>query len=157
MEARYHLLSHRIDVEERMLRDADLVIASTRHEVEKGYELYDAAPDGHLPGAPARHRRRALLPVRARPRTRTSTPATTCGAPARMRHEIARFLNHPDKPLILAISRPDKRKNIEGLVTAYGEDKELQSSPTSRSSPACARTSARCRTTSARCSPSCCC
>src|SRR5690606_20743514 len=31
-----------------------------------------------------------------------------------------------DKPVILAISRPDRRKNIEGLVKAYGEDNELR-------------------------------
>lgn len=33
---------------------------------------------------------------------------------------------YPDKPLILALSRPDKRKNISGLIQAYGEDKELR-------------------------------
>jgi sucrose-phosphate synthase len=32
----------------------------------------------------------------------------------------------PEKPFILALCRPDQRKNIAGLVTAYGEDKELQ-------------------------------
>ncbi len=32
----------------------------------------------------------------------------------------------PDKPLILALSRPDRRKNIPGLITAYGQDKQLQ-------------------------------
>jgi sucrose-phosphate synthase len=35
------------------------------------------------------------------------------------------FLN-PDKPLILALCRPDKRKNISGLIQAYGKDLELQ-------------------------------
>jgi len=34
---------------------------------------------------------------------------------------------HPDKPLILTICRPDKRKNLPCLIKAYGEDKELQS------------------------------
>ena len=33
---------------------------------------------------------------------------------------------HPEKPLILALCRPDKRKNISGLIQAYGEDLELQ-------------------------------
>ena len=47
-------------------------------------------------------------------------------ARVRMRQEIGRFLTQQDRPLILAISRPDRRKNIDGLVTAYGEDKELQ-------------------------------
>ncbi|TVR86225.1 MAG: HAD-IIB family hydrolase [Trueperaceae bacterium] len=126
IDERYHI-HHRIGVEESLLRDADLVIASTTHEVERGYELYDESKDatfeviapgvdverfypyyhdldeGHDPGEDIRRAR------------------------VRMREEIARFLNRPEKPLILAISRPDKRKNIEGLVTAYGEDKELQS------------------------------
>ena len=34
---------------------------------------------------------------------------------------------HPDRPLILSLCRPDKRKNITGLIRAYGEDKSLQS------------------------------
>src|SRR5690625_5526754 len=44
----------------------------------------------------------------------------------RMRHEIGRFLTTPDRPMILAISRPDRRKNIAGLVEAYGRDRELR-------------------------------
>ncbi len=31
-----------------------------------------------------------------------------------------------DKPLILTLCRPDKRKNISGVIKAYGEDNELQ-------------------------------
>ena len=31
-----------------------------------------------------------------------------------------------NKPIILSLCRPDRRKNISGLITAYGEDKELQ-------------------------------
>ena len=38
--------------------------------------------------------------------------------------EIARFLREPEKPLILALSRPDARKNITALISAYGEDPE---------------------------------
>jgi sucrose-phosphate synthase len=125
MEARYRL-SHRIAVEERVLRDADLVIASTRHEVEKGYVLYEAAPDATF---------EVLAPGidvdRFYPYERDHDAGFDPGdevrrARARMEHEIGRFLNQPDKPIVLAISRPDRRKNIEGLVTAYGEDKELQ-------------------------------
>jgi len=40
--------------------------------------------------------------------------------------EIARFLKHPDRPMILALSRPDERKNITTLVEAYGESERLQ-------------------------------
>ena len=125
MEARYRL-SHRIDVEERMLRDADLVIASTRHEVERGYELYEGAADATFRVLPP-----GIDVDRFYPASQDAVDGFDPGedvrrARERMQGEIARFLVDPDKPLILAISRPDKRKNIEGLVTAYGEDRELQ-------------------------------
>jgi sucrose-phosphate synthase len=125
MESRYNLF-HRIDVEERMLADADIVIASTRHEVEKGYELYDAAPAATFEVLPP-----GIDVERFYPYLRDEEEGFDPGddvrrARERMQREIARFLTHPEKPLILAISRPDKRKNIEGLVTAFGEDPELQ-------------------------------
>ena len=40
--------------------------------------------------------------------------------------EISRFLKEPEKPIILALSRPDTRKNISSLIIAYGQDKALQ-------------------------------
>ena len=47
-------------------------------------------------------------------------------AQASMLKELNRFFLRPEKPLILALCRPDKRKNISGLVQAFGEDLELQ-------------------------------
>lgn len=125
MERRYHL-AHRIDVEERLLRDADLVVASTHHEVERGYQLYDAARGARFEVLPP-----GIDVDRFYPYYRDQDEGFDPGeavrrARARMRRETGRFLERPEKPLILAISRPDKRKNIEGLVTAYGEDPELQ-------------------------------
>lgn len=35
-------------------------------------------------------------------------------------------LKNPQKPLILALSRPDHRKNIRALIEAYGQSQELQ-------------------------------
>jgi sucrose-phosphate synthase len=40
--------------------------------------------------------------------------------------ELQRFLRQPDKPIILALSRPDPRKNIAALVSAYGESARLR-------------------------------
>jgi sucrose-phosphate synthase len=48
-------------------------------------------------------------------------------AQAQMLEELNRFFMHPDRPVILSLCRPDKRKNIAGLIKAYGEDLELQS------------------------------
>ena len=39
---------------------------------------------------------------------------------------ITRHLKHPDKPIILALSRPDHRKNIVALVEAFGQSEQLQ-------------------------------
>ena len=48
-------------------------------------------------------------------------------ARAAILEELHRFFKNPDKPLILSLCRPDKRKNIAGLIKAFGEDLELQS------------------------------
>lgn len=41
--------------------------------------------------------------------------------------EISRYLRNPHKPAILAMSRPDPKKNITTLVKAFGENKTLRS------------------------------
>jgi sucrose-phosphate synthase len=126
IDERYHI-HHRISVEESLLRDADVVIASTRHEKTRGYELYEAAKDARFeviaPGVDVER----FYPYYHDLDENIDPGEEVRRARVRMREEIARFLNQPEKPLILAISRPDRRKNIEGLITAYGEDKELQS------------------------------
>ena len=43
-----------------------------------------------------------------------------------MVQEIFRFLKNPRKPAILAMSRPDAKKNITTLVKAFGEDPTLR-------------------------------
>lgn len=40
--------------------------------------------------------------------------------------EISKFLRNPHKPAILAMSRPDPKKNITTLVKAFGENKTLR-------------------------------
>jgi sucrose-phosphate synthase len=40
--------------------------------------------------------------------------------------EIDRFLRHPERPMILAIARPDERKNLGTLVRAYASSPELR-------------------------------
>ena len=45
---------------------------------------------------------------------------------APIQQRITRFLEHPDRPWILAIARPDERKNFPALIDAYGQSPELQ-------------------------------
>lgn len=43
-----------------------------------------------------------------------------------VQQRIENFLTEPRKPLIVTICRPDKTKNIHGLIEAYAKDPELQ-------------------------------
>ena len=47
--------------------------------------------------------------------------------PSFLVQEISRYLRNPHKPAILAMSRPDPKKNITTLVKAFGENKTLRS------------------------------
>ena len=43
-----------------------------------------------------------------------------------MRDEIERFLHDPTKPMVLAMARPDERKNFSTLIHAYAGNEELR-------------------------------
>ncbi len=113
IEQRYNV-SRRIDAEEDTLTNADLVITSTRNEIEEQYELYDCYTPEKM----------AIIP----PGTdleQFHPPDATCQDTIFAKN-LAKFLHEPGKPMILALSRPDERKNIVGLLEAYGESPRLQ-------------------------------
>ncbi|MCG6909814.1 MAG: HAD-IIB family hydrolase [Deltaproteobacteria bacterium] len=120
-------IDHRIHTEEEILRKADLVITSTTQEIEGQYGLYQ---NKRLP-------RFKVLPPgldidKFYPYYHNSLPEyekkeEELYAQASILEELNRFFKHPDKPLVLSLCRPDKRKNIAGLIKAFGEDLELQS------------------------------
>ena len=113
IEERYNM-ARRIEAEELTLATAERVITSTNQEIEEQYELYDYYQPEQM---------RVIPP---------GTDLTRFHPPEGMEWqtgiagEFARFLREPEKPIILAISRPDARKNISTLITAYGEDQSLQ-------------------------------
>ncbi len=119
-------MDHRIETEEQILKYADMVVASTLQEVQEQYAAYrnsqltqyQVIPPGigvnkfqpfYYDNLPEEHRTEEAL-----------------FAKASVLNELSRFLKSPDKPMILMLCRPDKRKNIEGLIKAYGEDYDLQ-------------------------------
>ncbi len=113
IDLRYNMV-RRIDAEEETLATADLVITSTHQEIEEQYSLYDYyQPD-----------RMVVIP----PGTdlKQFHPAAESDPPIPFAEKIDRFLDDPDRPFILALSRPDRRKNIVTLVEVYGESPELQ-------------------------------
>ncbi len=113
VELRYNM-SRRVEAEEEVLAHAELVITSTHDEIDEQYELYDYyQPD-----------RMAVIP----PGTdlKRFHPPTGSEADEPFAAVLRRFMNEPNKPMILALSRPDERKNNATLIQAYGESSELQ-------------------------------
>jgi sucrose-phosphate synthase len=113
IEARYNM-SRRIEAEEDILGAAELVITSTNQEIEQQYGHYDHyQPD-----------KMQVIP----PGTALDDfhPSDGTERDSAIYRELGRFLLNPDRPMILALSRPDTRKNISTLLEAYGESVDLQ-------------------------------
>ena len=102
-------LKERIAMEEEVIAEADRIIVSSSDEAELQYRLY----------------------TRARPETiRINAPGCNlagfgAGGGAGLVGS-RRFLRDPDKPPILALARPVAKKNLGGLLRAYGENPDLR-------------------------------
>lgn len=113
VELRYHVL-RRINAEEDTLTSAALVIASTRNEIEDQYELYDCYTPEKMAIIPPGVDLVQFYPPKSDDDGSDFLPS------------LKKFLSSPDKPIILALSRPDERKNIVTLLEVYGESPSLQ-------------------------------
>lgn len=121
IEKRYKI-SHRIEVEESVIYFADLIITSTSQEIEKQYGEYKNAGVEKFRIIPPGVDLEKFYPYpREDKRSRELRRLKMMIA-----EKLLRFFIDVDKPLILALCRPDKRKNISGLINAYGENMELQ-------------------------------
>lgn len=122
---RYHI-DYRIGIEESIIKDSEQIMVSTNHEIDKQYALYSNHASGRYAVIPPGIDIDTFYPYYA---TQLDyVPGDEISRQARMvlLNELQRFWVGPHKPFILALCRPDHRKNIAGLITAYGEDKELQ-------------------------------
>jgi len=106
-------IERRIDAEEEILANADLVITSTHNEIEEQYALYDYYDPKRMAVIPPGTDLKQFHPPRE-------------GDKFVFAGHLAHFLSEPEKPLILALSRPDERKNILTLIEAFGESPALQ-------------------------------
>ena len=123
---RKYKIDRRIKVEEDILANADLVVTSTRQEVDGQYGQYE---NRKIPGycvIPPGIDIQRFHPFYHDKLSESRPSEDERFAQATMLEGLNRFFLHPDKPLILSLCRPDKRKNISGLVKAFGEDLELQ-------------------------------
>jgi sucrose-phosphate synthase len=121
LEDRYRF-QRRVEAEEGALETAAVVIASTRQEVREQYETYDHYQPDRMRIIPPGVDLTRYSP----PDAKRNAASPNHGGSPRMAAEIGRFLRHPDRPLILAMARPDERKNLNALLEAYGRNPELR-------------------------------
>ncbi|XP_078447132.1 putative sucrose-phosphate synthase 2 isoform X2 [Wolffia australiana] len=137
-------IMRRIEGEELSLDAAELVITSTKQEIEEQWGLYDGFDVKLEKVFRARSRRRVSCHGRYMPRMAVIPPGMdfsnvvivqedegegeiTIGGPVPpIWAEVNRFLTNPHKPMILALSRPDPKKNITTLLRAFGECRPLR-------------------------------
>lgn len=120
IEKRYKI-SHRIEVEEDVIYFADMIVTSTNQEIEKQYGDYNNKGQ-HFVVIPPGVDLDRFYPYNSRSQKfeeaeKIKTTITS---------KLVKFFVNVNKPIILSICRPDKRKNISGLITAYGENSDLQ-------------------------------
>ncbi|XP_047980807.1 probable sucrose-phosphate synthase 2 [Salvia hispanica] len=145
-------IMRRIEGEELSLDAAELVITSTKQEIEEQWGLYDGFDVKLEKVLRARMRRGVNSHGRFMPRMAVIPPGmdfsnvvvqediadgdgdiaalTNEGSSSQavppIWAEVMRFLTNPHKPMILALSRPDPKKNITTLVKAFGECRPLR-------------------------------
>jgi sucrose-phosphate synthase len=107
-------LACRIEIEEEAIASADRIVVSSSDEAVRQYGLYKAQCRSAI----------LLNPPGCDLQSFTGVQADQC--PDALQMSIERFLTDPSKKPILALSRPVEKKNLAGLVKAFGEDAELR-------------------------------
>ncbi|MDI1309861.1 MAG: HAD-IIB family hydrolase [Methylotenera sp.] len=107
-------LQHRIAVEEDVIQHASLIITSTRQEIDEQYKQYTNFHQARF----------SVIP----PGINTSkfSPPSRKKITSESQQHVDKYLDDPEKPLILNICRAELRKNISGLIAAYGSNSKLQ-------------------------------
>lgn len=141
-------IQRRIEAEEISLDASEIVITSTRQEIEEQWRLYDGFDPILERKLRARIRRNVSCYGRFMPRMAVIPPGMEFhhivphegdldGEPEVNEDgkkspdppiwgEIMRFFSNPRKPMILALARPDPKKNLTTLVKAFGECRPLR-------------------------------
>lgn len=122
-------INHRINIENKIIEKASIIIVSTNQEIKGQYALYDNYSKGRYIVIPPGVDLDKFFPyyyMEEIRKVQLDEYEKCLQARTSIKGELNRFFLHSEKPIILAICRPEARKNIEGLITAYGQDKELQ-------------------------------
>lgn len=122
----HYKMSTRIAREEEIIQKADLIITSTQQEIDKQYGLYDNHEGKKYAVVPPGIDLEVFYPYYDPQLDSDLLSEEVKQIQLTLINELNRFWAKPEKPFILALCRPDERKNITGLIDAYGNDKELQ-------------------------------
>ncbi|MBD3409778.1 MAG: HAD-IIB family hydrolase [Ignavibacteriales bacterium] len=114
--------SKRIPAEEDALFYADKLVTSTRQEIEKQWSYYDNMNEKKFVVLPPGANLERFFPFNEKREWDKQSQKIRNN----IRDELWKFFTNMYKPIILTLCRPDKRKNISGLIEAFGESKELQ-------------------------------
>ncbi|KAI7754553.1 hypothetical protein M8C21_013447, partial [Ambrosia artemisiifolia] len=148
-------IMRRIEAEESSLDSSEVVITSTRQEIDEQWRLYDGFDPVLEKKLRARIRRNVSCYGRFMPRMVVIPPGMEFNhivphdgdmdgeSEEGEEHQpspdppiwtelnvysctIMRFFTNPRKPMILALARPDPKKNLTTLVKAFGECRPLR-------------------------------
>ena len=122
----YYAMSQRIANEERTIRKADMVITSTNYERDELYAAYENRDLAKYQVVPPGLDLDKFFPYYHYEIQDPSITEEQKLAQFSMLRELQRFFATPDKPLIMALCRPEARKNIDLLIEIYGKHKDLQ-------------------------------
>lgn len=149
INATYKIM-RRIEAEELSLDASELVITSTKQEIDEQWGLYDGFDVNIARYLRAKAKRGLSCNGHYFPRMVVIPPGMefhqtidpdsgdavddldAVGDAASLQEdppiwtEIMRFFTNPRKPMILALARPDAKKNMTTLVKAFGESRSLR-------------------------------
>lgn len=116
----------RISREETIIRKAQLIITSTQQEIDKQYGLYHNSTHDRFAVIPPGIDLETFYPYYDPQLDTEMFNEEVKQTRLTLLNELHRFWASPEKPFILALCRPDHRKNITGLIEAYGNSKDLR-------------------------------
>ncbi|GAA5224693.1 HAD-IIB family hydrolase [Membranihabitans marinus] len=116
----------RIAAEETCLSLAEFIITSTYQEISD-WERYDNFMKGTLHVLPPGIDTNKFFPYYRHQLGNEELQLEVAQRKYWVSQSIEKFLVQPSKPTILALARPDRKKNLHTLIDTYGRDKEMQS------------------------------
>ncbi len=115
-------MEKRIKVEEDLIFFADRIITSTREEIDKQYGRYENVNKEKFRVIPPGIGLDKFYPFNQKREWTEKENQVRIN----IRDKLWKFFMNMNKPIILALCRPEKTKNINGLIKAYGQSKSLQ-------------------------------